>query len=189
MCVCDCVCVEWQEIESDRVQILYTRDCCFSNRGSTAGQLFSVKGTNTEYASWMSDYHFPGRKIWPSSPWILIRACFMVARLHDWNRFSARNSPVKVNYEGYWNYGRCHDCHYIFLSHHKLCRMKMINGCFFCFVFLCMLRKKAEWYLCIHKYVMDAQLSWMRQRTSDGSRFTRLLLVFYCFTGCWWQLQ
>lgn len=53
----------------------------------------------------------------------------MVAQHHDWNGFSAQNSLVKVNYEGYWNYGRFHDCHYILFSHPELCCMMMINEC------------------------------------------------------------
>lgn len=120
--VCVCVCVKWQEIESERVQIPHTQDFCFPNREGTAGQLFSVKATNTNYASRISDYHFLGRKKNMDEPlWIIIWNCFMVAQLHDWNRFSAQNSPVKVNYKGYWNYSRCHNCHYIFLSHPELC--------------------------------------------------------------------
>ena len=75
-------------------------------------------------------------------PWILIWSCFMVAQLHDWNRFSAQNSLVKVNYKGYWNDGRCHDCHYIFFSHSELCCMKMINECLF--INWCVCRKEGS---------------------------------------------
>lgn len=143
-CVCVCVCVPRQETEKERVQILHAQDSCLPNAGSTAGQLFSVKGTNTEYALWIFDYHFLRRnkKSRWTPPWILIWSCFMVAQLHDWNRFSAQNSLVKVNYKGYWNDGRCHDCHYIFFSHSELRCMKMINECLF--INWCVCRKEGS---------------------------------------------
>lgn len=141
---CVCVCVPRQETEKERVQILHAQDSCLPNAGSTAGQLFSVKGTNTEYALWIFDYHFLRRnkKSRWTPPWILIWSCFMVAQLHDWNRFSAQNSLVKVNYKGYWNDGRCHDCHYIFFSHSELRCRKMINECLF--INWCVCRKEGS---------------------------------------------
>lgn len=140
------VCVWRDKGLKGRVQILHAQEGCLPNAGSTAGQLFSVKVTNTEYASWMFDYYVLGRKKINKSqwnpPWILIWSCFMVAQLHDWNRFSAQNSLVKVNYKGYWNDGRCHDCHYIFFSHSELCCMKMINECLF--INWCVCRKEGS---------------------------------------------
>lgn len=74
---------------------------------------------------------------------------------HDWNRFSPPNSLFMVNYKGYWNYGRCQDCHYIFLSHPELHCMRMINECLLTAVYAG--KKAVGWggYPGIRKYVMD----------------------------------
>lgn len=53
-----CVCVLRTEIERQRVQILPSQDGCFPNAECTAGQLFSVKETNKENASRISDYFY-----------------------------------------------------------------------------------------------------------------------------------
>lgn len=80
VCVCERACVFTKNaIESKSesgvgVQILSRRDGCFENTGFMAGQLFSVQGTNTEDASWISDGRFlswpPGGEIWtPRAYW------------------------------------------------------------------------------------------------------------------------
>lgn len=56
------------------------KTAAFQTQDAQQDNFFSVKGTNTENASWISDYHFLSRKkIWMNSPWILIGDCFMVA--------------------------------------------------------------------------------------------------------------
>lgn len=87
-----------------------------------------------------------------NSPRILIWDYFMVARLHDWNGFSAQKCLFTVNYKGYWHYSRCQNCHYIFRSHPALHCMKMINECLLTAVYA---RKSREKKLSAFIKVMD----------------------------------
>lgn len=114
----------------------------------------------------------------------------MVAQLHDWNRFSAQNSMVKVNYKGYWNYGRCHDCHNIFLSHPEFCCMKMIKECLFTDYLVYMLERKKRNIpalinmLWIHSYLDAFRVQQTTYRSTAATSLVMHFLVFFV-ASCW----
>lgn len=128
-CVIACVCVRDKRLKVREFRSCIPKTAAFKTQGAQQDNCFLSKGQIHNMHLEFLIITSLAEKIWMNSPRILIWNCFMVAQLHDWNRFSAQNSLVKVNYRGYWNYGRCHDCHYIFFSHPELCSMKMINEC------------------------------------------------------------
>lgn len=142
-CVCVCVCRD-KRLKRREFKSCMPRTAAFQTQGAQQDNCFlSKEQTQNMHCEFLIITSSAEKKKsqW-TPPWILIWSCFMVAQLHDWNRFSAQNSLVKVNYKGYWNDGRCHDCHYIFFSHSELRCMKMINECLF--INWCVCRKEGS---------------------------------------------
>lgn len=175
LCVCVNVCGEFKSCILE-ASVFQTKDAQQDN-------CFLSKRTNTENDSWISDYHVLRRKTKKcvNSPRILIWKCFMVARLHDWNGFSAQNCLFTVNYKGYWYYGRCQDCHYIFRSHPALYCMKMINDCLLTAVYAWKSRAKKSFLhsLRLWKHFLNAC------RVPQATSCCTAICIFICFL---WEL-
>lgn len=140
VCLCECV---WREKKSSNP--VYSRRLFSKHRMHSRTIVFCQKDKHRKRILnfWLSRPQEENKK-WMNSPRILIWDRFMVARIHDWNGFSAQNCLFTVNYKGYWHYGRCQDSHYIFRSCPALHCMKMINECLLTAVYARKSRKKKK---------------------------------------------